>query len=103
MKRWAVGAAIAVGLMLTGCSAIDEGVITAKVYEEESTYYTTDCKAWRTTAQGGMVCSFYGPTYHHDDADWRFDLRKGEDEGWVYVTPETYEMYEVGDYWKEPK
>lgn len=74
--------------LLAACSPIQAGQITEKVIEAERRY--TTC-----TMVGKIpVC-----TWHTDDQDWRFDLRDNEDkEGWVYVTPETFDSYSVGDW-----
>ena len=85
--------ALAILFVLTGCSHIDSGTITQKVNEPERHYFiTTYC---------GKGCFMVIPQF--DDEDWRFDLDNGEDTGYVYVTEQTFDLYEVGDQYTTPK
>ncbi|UVG35224.1 membrane protein [Microbacterium phage Cece] len=87
--RTALGPALALSLatLLVACSSISAGRITEKVIEPERHY--TVC-----TPIGKIIsCS-----NHHDDQDWRFDIADKDKEGWVYVTPETFDQYQVGDW-----
>lgn len=94
--RRAAVALIALGLALTGCSALSSGEITRKTYEEGHWGSIIIC---RTT--GKVTNCFPQPVY--DDPDWRFELREGEKTGWVHVTEDTFNAYEVGDYFEEQK
>jgi len=87
------------GLVLTGCSGISSGEITAKVHEPSHTYVTTFC----CLVGKVTVCT---PQTVHDSEDWRFDLIQhadtGDDKtGSVYVSEATFGQYEVGDYYQE--
>lgn len=89
------------GLVLTGCSGISSGEITAKVHEPDRTYVTTFCRLVGKVT----VCT---PQTIFDSEDWRFDLIQhattGEDKtGSVYVSEATFGQYEVGDYYQETK
>ena len=100
MKRLALLAPAV--LLLAGCSSIQAGTITAKVIEPETAYYTQQCSFYNSKGQ----CQAWIPIRHVDDQDWRFDLVEQVDPldhrdpatGFVYVTAETYDAYEVGDY-----
>lgn len=88
-------------LLLTGCSAINAGYITKKVAEPGNYVTTMSC----TTIGEITTCT---PITTYDDPDWRFylvekadPLNKDRKTGWVYVTPETFDEYEVGDYFEE--
>lgn len=83
--------AAASAAVLVGCSSIDSGTITAKV--EEPGHYIT------TMSCSGTKVRTCVPITTYDTPDWRFDIREGEDTGWVYVTPETFDNYAVGDYY----
>lgn len=81
-------AGLALTAALVACSPISAGYITEKVIEPEHRY--TTC----TMVGKVPVC-----TPHTDDQDWRFDIRDNDDkDGWVYVTPETYDSHQVGDW-----
>lgn len=83
-------AGVALALALVGCSPIDSGTITNKTFEPEHSVHTTQC----TLVGKITVCT--PVTRHYDDA-WKFDLRKGDETGWVYVTESEYESYDIGD------
>lgn len=87
------------GLVLTGCSGISSGEITAKVHEPSRTYITTFCRPVGKVT----ICT---PQTIYDSEDWRFDViqraTNGDDKtGSVYVSEETFAQYEVGDYYQE--
>lgn len=81
-------------LFLTGCSQISSGTITKKEHEPGNYYITTICNLVGKVT----VCT---PITQYDNEDWRFDIHEGDKDGFVYVTPETFDSYEVGDYFKE--
>lgn len=83
MKRGAAVAIVAAALLLVGCSSIDRGTITEKVHEPQRTY----------------LCSAKPIIFCNDDEDWRFDIRNEDETGWVYVTEETFNEYDEGDFY----
>lgn len=93
MRRTLALAAVAGALLLAGCSAIDRGTITAKVVEPASTTIIQQCIAYN----GKGVCTSWMPQVIHDDEDYRLDLRLEDETGFVYVTREAFDDYEVGD------
>lgn len=91
MKRKLVALA-ALALLLTGCSSsISSGTITAKVHEPGHYYSSQVCNLIGKV----MVCT---PITSYDDEDWRFDIVDGEKTGYIYVTKESFDKFEVGDY-----
>lgn len=94
MKKSFFSALVVAGLVLTGCSSISAGTITNKVYEPGHYYSTMVC----TPVGKVTVCN---PINQYDDEDWRFDIREGDKDGFVYVTEDTFNQYEVGDYFGE--
>lgn len=84
-RIWA-GATVALALTaLVGCSSISAGTITGKEHEPRRTYF----------------CSVKPLIFCTDDEDWRFNIADGEKDGYVYVSPETFDRYNVGDYFEE--
>ena len=74
---------LALILVLTGCTPPPQsGFIIAKDYDESRLYQ----------------CSVKPLIFCTDDEDWDLLIRNGEHEGWVGVTPDTYEAYNVGDF-----
>lgn len=94
MKRLAALALVAAAVILAGCSSISAGTITNKVAEPGSYVTTQYCASYNK--QG--VCTVWMPQTTYDDPDWRFDIRDGDKSGWVYVSQDTFDRYEVGDY-----
>jgi hypothetical protein len=93
-KRKAIlGALLVTAGLLVGCSPISEGVITAKVIEPAHYYTTTICHLVGKIT----VCT---PMTQYDDQDWRFDIRKDDETGYIYTTEEDFNKFEVGDYVK---
>lgn len=89
--RVAVASVVAaVALTLSACSSISSGTITKKIDEPGHTVTSVICHLVGKIT----ICTPY-TTY--DDEDWRFDLRSGDKTGWVYVSHETFDAYEVGD------
>lgn len=99
MKRLAALALVAAALFLTACSSIDEGTITQKA--SEPGYYVSSQTCVAYNKEG--VCSQWMPTTTYYPPTWRFDIRQGDDKGWVYVSEDTYNDYEVGDYFGSPR
>lgn len=93
MKRIASAGAVILALALAGCSSISSGTITDKVHEPAHYNTSQVCHM----AGKVMICT---PVKTYDDEDWRFDLREGDKEGWVYVTQETFDSYDIGNYWE---
>ena len=91
----------AAAAVLTGCSPISEGRITQKTHEEayDSTYYTYQC----ISRHSDGTCSVNMPIPHtqHYPEEWGFDLTDGEQNGWVDVSEDTWNRYDVGDYYEK--
>lgn len=99
MKRrlLALGAVAALILGLVGCgSSIDRGVVTAKVVEPQTTTFIQQCAGYNS--QG--VCISWVAIPIIDDEDYRLDLVDGEATGYVYVTREAFDEYDVGDWFE---
>lgn len=94
MKRLAAVALLVGALLLTACSSISSGTITNKVAEPGMYTTTQSCAGYNKDG----ACSVWVPITSYDDPDWRFDIREGDDSGWVYVSQDTFDRYEVGDY-----
>lgn len=86
-------ALVAAMFVLTACSAISSGRITAKVLHPEHYSTTYICASYN--AQG--MCTVQVPVQSLVEESYSFDLESGEETGWVYVTKEEFEKYEVGD------
>lgn len=85
---------IALVILLSACSSIERGTITSKVAEPGMYMTQQSCAGYNK--QG--VCTVWVPITTYDDPDWRFDIRNENQTGWVYVTEETFNQYEVGDF-----
>lgn len=94
MKRLAALAFVVGTLILAGCSSISAGTITNKVAEPGMYTTTQSCAGYNKDG----ACSVWVPITSYDDPDWRFDIQEGDDRGWVYVSQDTFDRYEVGDY-----
>lgn len=81
---------------LVGCSAIDSGTITGKAYEPASSWTQMTCAGYNSNG----TCFSYVPITYNDPEHWRFDIKKDDDTGWVYVSETTYNEYEIGDYFE---
>lgn len=93
MKKVLTVALVAAMLVLTACSAISAGRITAKnVYPA---HYNTSyiCSAYNS--QG--ICTVNVPIMTYVEEQYSFDLADGEKTGWVYVSGAEFNEYEVGD------
>lgn len=99
-------ALLAVGLFLAGCSSISEGYITEKNHQDAYTTTTLICASY-----GKYGCTSWIPSVVHHPESWWFSLventgasidQKDPKTGWVYVGPQTFEEYEVGDYYEPP-
>ena len=89
-------AAMLLCLALAGCSSpISSGIITDKTHKEGYYYTTLICGAYSSKG----YCTVYIPIQNYSPPVWRFDIREDEQTGWVRVTEETYNSYEVGDYY----
>lgn len=94
-KLIALGALV---LILTGCSSISSGYITAKKYTPDYYYTTMQCVSY--SAKG--FCTVQMPVQHYVSETFKFDLRNdNKDTGWVYVSEYEYNSYEIGDYYGE--
>jgi hypothetical protein len=99
------GVVIMAILALAACSKISSGWITEKQYTEG--YYTTTqvCVSYDPD---DFHCTLYVPQTTYHPPTWRFDLVANDEhgdpqEGWVYVTEETYDQYAVGGYYQDPE
>lgn len=93
-------AAVAVlALLLVGCSPIDSGTITDKHHREGyyQTTYVQQCMAYDKNGSCTQYITVPQTTYY--PPSWTFDLRKGDEKGWVGVSEGTYDSYEIGDYY----
>jgi len=88
-------AAFATLLLLVGCSAISEGYITNKTFTPA--YMST----WIWCHPVGKVTICQPMTTYYPDS-WEFDIKKGEDTGFVSVNEGEYDSYEVGEYYPAP-
>lgn len=105
--RLAAVAGAALLLLLTGCaSPIAEGYITEKNYKEAYSTTTLYCSMY-----GKYGCTLWQNQTNYYPESWWFSIvesgdrvEKGEPKtGWVYVGPETFDSYEVGDYYEPVK
>lgn len=97
MKRLA--AIVVMALLLVGCSAISNGTITAKKYQEAYDYPVQTCSMYETKKDGEIVCKLWTTRWEHMSERWVFDLERGQQKGFVYVSESEFEKYSVGDYY----
>ena len=83
-------------LLLVGCSSITSGTITAKDHKDAYSYTTPQCSMFRTNG----TCAIYIYVNHDVPEKWYFGLDDGEDTGWVSVTEDTYNGFEIGDHFE---
>lgn len=81
-------------LLLTACG-ITEGYITKRHHEPAYTYVQMICAAYNK--DGG--CSAWMPLTQYVPDSYHFSLKDGDDAGYVVVTEEEYDQYEVGQYY----
>lgn len=93
MKKTAV--ILVTALLLVGCSAISNGTITAKTYHEAYDYPVTYCALYDSK----MNCKMWGQRWEHVSEKWVFDLQRGDQTGFAYVSKSEFESYNVGDYY----
>lgn len=97
-KLLAAGAALLTVLVLSGCgSSISEGTVTSKDYDPEYQYITMQCMSYN---KDGM-CTVQIPVTHTYPESWTLNLRDGDKEGYVNVSPGEYESYKVGDHYPQ--
>lgn len=110
MKRlhtYAATAALAGGLVLTGCGSdgISHGTITSKKYEPESdwTYMqpitTQQCSGSGTSQVCVPMVTGYIPIPMTDPACWRLNLRDGKKTGHVCVSEKAWDSAKTGGTW----
>lgn len=119
MKKIIAAIAVSLTLSLTACGLgpVTEGTITAKNFEpehvvqeeimeqecEKETYYTGS--GTKRKKQTRTECESVGTGEFEDVTipdEWTFDLENEDgDTGTVEVDEDTYNEYEVGDYYKE--
>lgn len=85
--RRAIAAVIAAALLvaLTACGGPDHGIVHDKSHSDAYTSFLTICSKTCT-----IIPQYHGPT-------WSLDVYNGDEHGWVSVTEQTYNAYEVGD------
>lgn len=101
------GVVLVAALALSGCSAISSGYITDKVYTEAWVEHVPMCSYGMPypgmkdypTKNSPYPCIIAYYQDRENPPTFRFDLSDNEDTGWVYVTEETFNAYEVGDYY----
>jgi len=103
-RALAAHAALLAALALAGCgSDIDSGYVTKKIYEREwvETQYDRVCTAYGTN---GMCKTWINmPRTINHPPQWRLDLKQGDKTGYVYVAQLTFDRYQVGDHYPEPR
>jgi len=82
-------------LALVGCSSIESGAITQKVYTAPYDSFYYQCVSFDKNG----FCTVNMPMTQHNPATYRFDLQQGDKTGWVYVNEHDYNSHKVGDYW----
>lgn len=114
MKKTIAAIALALSLALSACGAtVTEGTITDKNYTEahveQEEIMEQDCDTKTTTVNGKKKktkhCEMEGTGEFEDveyPDEWSFDLEnKDGDTGTVEVDEDTYNEYEVGDFYKD--
>ncbi len=93
MKRKAAMAVVALvaAFMLTACGGPDHGTVHDKSHSPEQWISTTYCHPVGKVT----VCN---PQMVHHPESWSLDVYNGDEHGWVDVTEETYDSYNVGDF-----
>lgn len=90
----ALSAAV-LGLLLAGCSSISAGTITDKDHRESYYYPQSYCSSYNSKG----ACTMHMTRMQYVAPKWSFSLKEGKETGWTYVTEDTYNRYEVGDYY----
>ncbi len=82
-------------VVLAACgSSIQSGRITGKVYEEPYSWIQMVCVSYDKNS----ICTVQVPVTHEEPAHYRFNLEDGDKTGYVYVSPETFENHQTGDW-----
>jgi hypothetical protein len=98
-KKLALLATAALVALLTGCSGLSYGFVTAKTYEASYTYYTSVCTSYD---KNGM-CLTSVPIPNTAPECWRLDLEYKGETGNVCVPREVFDDIKVGDNYSPPK
>ncbi len=93
MKRVAFAGVLLLVLVLSACSTISTGFVTAKKHTDPYTYTQMMCSAWNSRG----FCMVWVPNTIYVPEQWRLDLENDGQTGWVYVSEETYDGINVGD------
>lgn len=84
-------------LALAGC-----GPTSGTIHDKAHTagYYSTYYQCYAYNKDG--ACTMNIPVQQYNEPTWSFDLYASDDDhGWHGVSEETYNRYEVGDYYGE--
>jgi hypothetical protein len=94
VKKLVVAGLVAAGLLLSACSGITSGTITAKHYEAAHDVPVMYCVIYDSK----MNCRMWSWRTDHYDEEWTFDLgnEKGET-GEVSVRHDIWDRYKIGD------
>jgi uncharacterized protein YceK len=96
MKRFLLLIIVAI-FMLSGCSSIGSGLITQKTNYPAHYNPVLYCAAYGVKG----TCSVWITRQDYIPESWKFDIKDQKNTGWVYVNKQTYNDYEVGDYYEE--
>lgn len=94
-KIIAIVTIVASAFVMTGCSSINQGRITEKVFTDEREWSENKCI--KKNAQNS--CIQYKTVKKETEETYRFNLIKGKETGWVYVNEEDYNKHNVNDCW----
>jgi hypothetical protein len=103
MKKLALLAALPFLLIGCGEPTLEAGTITKKVHEPERTWVQI-IPIYSGQSCSGSVCTpiySYLPFIHKDDEDWRLELETPTEKGRLYVSEETFNSVEVGEYYSK--
>ena len=91
----------AAALVLASCSTVSSGRITEKTHSDPSeyTYYIDHCVSYRE--DGTCSVNVPMPRTQQVPEKWGFDLVNGDEEGSVSVSEDTWNRYDVGDYYEK--
>lgn len=94
-KIIAIATIAASAFVMTGCSSINQGRITEKVFTDEREWYESKCVKKNDTGS----CVQHKQVKKETEETYRFNLRQGDKTGWVYVNENDYNKHNVNDCW----